>query len=883
MDQSAVYALVSNAALLVLLSVIYELTYYVFTRSRIKRVVNGFLVALTCIAIMSMSFELLPGVLFDARSIIISVTALLFEPVTTLIAVAAAIAYRVFQGGNGVMTGVIVILISALIGMIWRQWNSKEYRLRWFNIYIMGLFVHLAMIACMTLLPYPENIRVVEGIAAPVMLIFPVATVLLYLLLTKQKTFWKMRGELEQSEERFRMLFHKAPLAYQSLSSEGRIVEVNDRWLDTFGYEPEEVLGRFFCDFLSSADRDKYRRSFGTFKQQGTIHRELEVIHKSGRFITVSYDGEIVRDESGEFKQAYCILRDITEQKKAEIEVRQSEQKFRRLFETMSQGVVCQAANGQILSANREAQRILGLSLAELMGKTSEDSVWKTVREDGSEMPGYEHPSMVALRTGKPCGPVILGVFNPNLGTHIWLSVNATPIIEADGTMSQVYTIFQDITAEKKARQDYELLFNSMVDGFALHEIICDEEGKPTDYRFLAVNPAFEQIVGMKASEIVGKRVLEIMPGLQSYWIETYGKVALTGQSVRFEQYDAATDKHFRVMAYQPAPMQFACTFSDDTSRVKAEEKSQKTLARLRGLLDNSNSLIIVFNNKGVIVEVSAAVEQLFGKGRREMGGESMHKLGLFGILAKARRLSDYLASGRELSDVDVFEFEVGGEKRYFESRLFPIEMPDKDEQLFGYLGIDVTERIMAERALKLSEEKYSSYIENAPYAVFVLDENGNFLESNKAASLITGYDRDKILRMNIWDITAEEAMDETASHFKALLKTGKMSAELKYFHRDGHIRWWTVDAVKISENRFLTFSIDITDRKQAEADLINLNKRDYLTGVYNRRFFEAELQRMDEEKLYPLSVIIGDINGVKFINDAFGHAEGESTSRRRP
>jgi len=118
--------------------------------------------------------------------------------------------------------------------------------------------------------------------------------------------------------------------------------------------------------------------------------------------------------------------------------------------------------------------------------------------------------------------------------------------------------------------------------------------------------------------------------------------------------------------------------------------------------------------------------------------------------------------------------------------------------------------------------------------------------------------------------------MGEAVYHLKSLLETGKMSAELKYCHKDGSTRWWSVDAVKISDKRFLGFLIDITARKQAEADLINLSKYDYLTGVYNRRFFEAELKRIDDERLFPLSVIIGDINGVKFINDAFGHSAGD-------
>ena len=79
----------------------------------------------------------------------------------------------------------------------------------------------------------------------------------------------------------------------------------------------------------------------------------------------------------------------------------ESEENYRRLFETMAQGVVCQAADGQIVSANPAAERILGLSLNQMQGKTSLDPGWKSIREDGSELPGQEHPAIVALRTGR--------------------------------------------------------------------------------------------------------------------------------------------------------------------------------------------------------------------------------------------------------------------------------------------------------------------------------------------------------------------------------------------------------------------------------------------------------------------------------------------------
>lgn len=870
----SVYALVCNAALLVLLSVIYEVTHYALARSRLRDAVTGLLVALTSAAVMTFSYELAPGVLLDARSILLSVSALLLEPVTTAIALAGALAFRIYLGGEGAVVGALIILCSVLIGLIGRHGAARKTKLRWFHVYLFGLFVHLAMLACLSFLPSPRNREVIAAAALPVMAFYPAATVLLTLLLTKQQAFWKMQSELEDSRERFRLLFDKAPLAYQILDREGRIVEVNPRWLETFGYARKEVIGRPFCDFLSPKDRETFRSSYFRLAGLGVVHRELEVVHKSGRLVTVSYDGEAVRDKEGAFNQAYCILRDITEQRKAEMEVRERDRKFRQFIAAMSQGVMGLDAEGGIVYANPEAAKILGRTEAEILGKRPEDSFWRAVREDGSPMPPEELPTLAALRTGKPCGPKIMGVYNPAARDTVWLSVNAAPIFEADGTLSQVYTVFQDITAGMKARRDFELLFHSMVDAFALHEIICDEAGRPVDYRFLAVNPAFEQFTGLKAADIVGKRVLEVLPGLDPSWIEIYGRVALTGQSARFEQFDRATGKHYRVVAYRPAPGQFACTFTDDTSRVQAEERSRRTLARLRGLIDNSDSIILIFDEKGVIAESSAAVEQLVGRPRSQILGESMYSLGLLDILAQANRLTDYPAESA--LDPDVFELKVGGETRYFESRLFPIETQDESEILFGYLGIDVTARVRAQMALKVSQERYSSYIENAPYGVFLLDDEGRFLESNKAASRITGYAREQILNMRVWDVTAPEALEEARRRFQELLETGHMTAELQYVHSGGERRWWRVDAVQIEEGRYLTFSIDVTDRKQAEADLIRLSKLDFLTGVYNRRFFEMELERMDQEGLYPLSVIIGDINGVKFINDAFGHAEGD-------
>src|SRR5450631_1590658 len=111
----------------------------------------------------------------------------------------------------------------------------------------------------------------------------------------------------------------------------------------------------------------------------------------------------------------------------------------------------------------------------------------------------------------------------------------------------------------RRAQQDYQTLFREMFDGFALHEIIRDAAGIPVDYRFIAVNPAFERMTGLSAASIVGHTVKEILPGTEHYWIETYAKVVSTGEAVFFENYSQEMDKYFRVSAFRPTSNQFAC------------------------------------------------------------------------------------------------------------------------------------------------------------------------------------------------------------------------------------------------------------------------------------------------------------------------------------
>ncbi|MDP3720943.1 MAG: histidine kinase dimerization/phospho-acceptor domain-containing protein, partial [Anaerolineaceae bacterium] len=125
--------------------------------------------------------------------------------------------------------------------------------------------------------------------------------------------------------------------------------------------------------------------------------------------------------------------------------------------------------------------------------------------------------------------------------------------------------------ALSKSEKSYRSLFENITQGFALHKIILDESGKPVDYQFVAVNPAYEKLTGLSAEKIIGKTVLEALPGVEQSWIDTFGEVAISGNAKHFEDYTGAIGKYYDVTAFCPEIGFFAVVISDITERKKYE------------------------------------------------------------------------------------------------------------------------------------------------------------------------------------------------------------------------------------------------------------------------------------------------------------------------
>ena len=374
-----------------------------------------------------------------------------------------------------------------------------------------------------------------------------------------------MAEKLKVSELNYRILFETMEDMIFIADYKGHIQYTNKSAQEKLGYQISDLMALNLVDLHPDDFSKKAKQIMEDVLAGKRATHQMQLLTQQGFLIPVE-----TKTWLGKWNGKDCIFglsKDVSKEQEALF-------MFNKIFESNPNLIALTSyPERRYIDVNDNFCKTLGFSKEEVIGKTTRELNLTM------EIEKIDKASAKLFREGN--------------FTNVHLTVNTKSGKQIDGlfsgevikSMGQTFflTVMTDITdikkLDKKLRESerkYRLLFENMTTGFALHEMIYDQNGKAVDYRFLDVNPAFEHFTGLQASKIIGKTVKEVLPNTEDYWINTYGQVAKTKQSLNYEDYSQVFDKYFEVKAFSPEKDKFATIFSDSTARFKALKSLEK-------------------------------------------------------------------------------------------------------------------------------------------------------------------------------------------------------------------------------------------------------------------------------------------------------------------
>lgn len=395
--------LLYNLGILVSISIISGFIGHCGNKDLKGTLIQGLLFGIASMIGMLHPLIVAPGLIFDGRSVMISLSGLFFGPIAATIAGTMALILRVQQGGEGVTMGILVIISSALIGTLFYNRSRHEGEVTWRQLLYMGVIVHVTMVLLMFTLPAHKVISTIKMVGLPILISYPLATILIgkiiiesnerrriakalresqkELISTNQKlrasmdelvaTEEELRSQFEElqlsseslrrSEKEFEAIFEQAAVGICHVSIEGKFIRVNQKLCDILGYTRSQLLGLTLKEMTSENDMEE---SIDYLKKllKGNINSfsmEKCYIKGNGYQCWLNLTVSMVREHSINQQYFIIVIEDISERKENEVQLKASEYTFRKLFESTSDAVLIIEGN-KIIDCNQATIELLG-------------------------------------------------------------------------------------------------------------------------------------------------------------------------------------------------------------------------------------------------------------------------------------------------------------------------------------------------------------------------------------------------------------------------------------------------------------------------------------------------------------------------------------------
>ncbi|HEX9727628.1 MAG TPA: PAS domain S-box protein [Gemmatimonadales bacterium] len=392
--------------------------------------------------------------------------------------------------------------------------------------------------------------------------------------------------------------------------------------------------------------------------------------------------------------------------------------------------------------------------------------------------------------------------------------------------------------AERRVRESeerYRGIFEHSLAGFALHRIVTDESGRPVDYTFLSVNKAFEELTGLKADQVVGRKVTEVLPGIErDPFIETYGRVALTGQPERFESFATPLGRCYEVAAFSPRLGQFATIFHDITSRRATEAALRESEATYRALVERLPAIVYRRELGGsFLTYVSPQLEPILGytpeawMANPELLVENLHP----GDRDRIRLALEQTLSTGEPFRAEYRVARTDGTYVWFSDEAVLLRDHGHPVPQIQGVMVDITARREAELRILERERWFEALIEHAMALIMVVDRDANLIFLSPSVTRLLGYQPDALIGRDAMSLAHPDDVERVrAILLQAVAHPGTpREGELRFRHADGSWRQHVVTGKSMApglSGAVVLNSQDITERAAAETALRESQER---------------------------------------------------------
>jgi len=634
----------------------------------------------------------------------------------------------------------------------------------------------------------------------------------------------QMEQKIITSEEKYRNIIEKTHDGISISDNNETLEYVNQRILDMVGYEKHEMIGHNIFEFIDEDDvplmldyREKLAKG-EKFELTGKFKKK-----DSSKLITITQASPIY-DSKGVHIANLSIHTDVTERFYSNRDKQlKLEDKYKFMFESMQIGVVYQNQDGHITSLNPAAGKILGINIDEAKHRNSYDSRWKSIHLDGSEYPGKEHPSMVALKTGKKIKNQIMGIYNPKKEKYQWININATPRFkDGDNKPYQVYTTFEDITERTeinnaliKSENKYKSLFENMPGIVHYWKVNYGNNGQIIDWTLEDANPAGLKSWDTNIEDVKFKHADEVLPGSVEHYRIIIEKIMREKKPYTFEDYFEPLNLYMIYSVFPVGNENFLVAGTDITEIKNSEIELKRSLHREKTLGDiirNTSVAIGIAYPDGAIGMVNKEFEILTGYSKEELQSinwsvdltpakwKIMEKKQLDKILKTKKPVSyqkEYIKKDGSVIPIELIvhpSYNSAGDIDYFfgfitditDRKKAQIKLENVKEELEEKVKQRTKELSVINTKLQMSQQRYKNLADLLPVMVIETDEKCRIKFANKAFFEITGYSETDIKKgMDICQLLVENDRRRALNNISESSKQSETDIEYTVLKKD--------------------------------------------------------------------------------------------------